>query len=63
MWVDGYEAAAVSPWETASGGQCAVCVGTEGKGAVVLKYDGKAGWFDLNLSVLCRAQRTPAPEC
>lgn len=25
--------------------------------------DPLAGWFDLNLSVLCRAQRTPAPEC
>jgi alpha-glucuronidase len=47
MQADGYEASAVSPWETASGGQCAVCAGPEGKGALVLKFDGKAGWYNL----------------
>jgi alpha-glucuronidase len=48
MQAEGYEVQPVSPWETASGGQCAVCVNPENKGAVVLKYDGKAGWFNLS---------------
>jgi alpha-glucuronidase len=49
MLAEGYEAQAVSPWETASGGQCAVSVGSDNKGAVVLKYEGKSGWFNLNV--------------
>jgi alpha-glucuronidase len=49
LQADGYEPQAVSPWETASGGQCATCVGPDGKGAIVLKYDGKAGWFNISV--------------
>jgi alpha-glucuronidase len=49
MQAEGYEAQAVSPWETASGGQCAVCVSSDGKGSIVLKYEGKAGWFNLRV--------------
>jgi alpha-glucuronidase len=49
MQAEGYEAQAVSPWETASGGQCAECIAADGKGAVVLKYEGKAGWFNLSV--------------
>jgi alpha-glucuronidase len=47
MQLAGYEAMNVLPWETASGGQSAECVDPSGKGAATLKYDGKAGWFDL----------------
>jgi alpha-glucuronidase len=49
MQADGYEAQNVKPWETASGGQCMECVGPEGKAAVTMKFDGKAGWFDLKV--------------
>jgi alpha-glucuronidase len=49
MQAEGFEAQAVSPWETASGGQCVVCTDSNGKGAVTLKYEGKAGWFNLNV--------------
>ena len=44
---EGYEPHNVTPWETASGGQAAQCVDPSGKGAVSLKYDGRAGWFNL----------------
>lgn len=49
MQPEGYEPRNVKPWETASGGQCVENVGPEGKGAVTLKFDGKAGWYDLRL--------------
>jgi alpha-glucuronidase len=49
MQAEGFEPQNVKPWETASGGQCMQCVSPEGKGAVTLKFDGKAGWFDLNV--------------
>ncbi len=49
MQVEGYEPQNVKPWETASGGQCVECVAPDGKGAVVLKFDGKAGWRDLKV--------------
>jgi len=46
---EAYEPLNVTPWETASGGQCVQCVDPEGKGAVSMKFDGKAGWFDLSV--------------
>jgi alpha-glucuronidase len=49
MQSEGYEPQNVKPWETASGGQCAQLVDPSGNGAVTLKFDGKAGWFDLNI--------------
>jgi alpha-glucuronidase len=49
MQREGYEPQNVIPWETASGGQSAECVDPNGKGAVVVKFDGKPGWFDLYL--------------
>jgi alpha-glucuronidase len=49
MQREGYEPQNVIPWETASGGQSAECVDPNGKGAVAVKYEGKAGWFDLYL--------------
>lgn len=49
MQLEGYEPQNVKPWETASGGQCVECVAPDRKGAVVLKFDGKAGWFELNV--------------
>jgi alpha-glucuronidase len=49
MQAEGYDPHNVKPWETASGGQCVECVGAENKGAVTLKFDGKAGWFDLKV--------------
>lgn len=49
MQAEGYEPHNVKPWETASGGQGVECVSAENKGAVTLKFDGKAGWFDLKV--------------
>jgi alpha-glucuronidase len=49
MQAEGFEAQNVKPWETASGGQGVQCVADGGKGAVALKFDGKAGWFDMRV--------------
>ncbi len=46
---DGYESLNVTPWETASRGQCAEVVAGSRHGWIELKYDGKAGWFDVNV--------------
>jgi alpha-glucuronidase len=47
---EGYEPQNVTPWETASGGQCAQLVDPSGRGAVSKKYDGKPGWFNLSVA-------------
>jgi alpha-glucuronidase len=49
MQVEGMEPHNVKPWETASGGQCGRVIADGGQGAVILKFDGKAGWFDLKV--------------
>ncbi|MEX2308883.1 MAG: alpha-glucuronidase family glycosyl hydrolase [Pirellulales bacterium] len=46
---EGYESLNVTPWETASGGQCAQCVDPSGSGALSMKFAGEAGWFHLNV--------------
>ncbi len=45
MQLESYEAVNVTPWETASGGQCAQCAGADG--TLSLAYEGDAGWFDI----------------
>jgi alpha-glucuronidase len=51
---EGYERQNVTPWETASGGQCAQLLDPlldpRGHGAVSKKFDGKAGWFNLSVA-------------
>jgi hypothetical protein len=49
MQLEGYEPHNVTPWETASGGQAAHCVDPGGSGALSMKYDGPAGWFNLHV--------------
>jgi alpha-glucuronidase len=49
MQLEGYAPQNVTPWETASGGQAAQCVDHNGSGAVSMKYDGPAGWFNLSV--------------
>jgi alpha-glucuronidase len=50
MQLDGYEPQNVTPWETASGGQCVASVAQGVKGTVSFKYDGEPGWFDLSVN-------------
>jgi alpha-glucuronidase len=50
LTLEGYEPQNVTPWETASGGQCAQCIDTSGKGALSMKFDGKAGWFNIDIA-------------
>jgi alpha-glucuronidase len=45
----GYEPLNVTPWETASGGQCAQLVEPSGSGTISMKYAGEAGWFDIGV--------------
>lgn len=47
MELDGYMPQDVTPWETASGGQCASCNGDDGRGTLHFRYDGDPGWHDL----------------
>jgi alpha-glucuronidase len=50
LTLEGYEPLNVTPWETASGGQCAQIADPSGKGNLSMKYEGKAGWFHLGVS-------------
>jgi alpha-glucuronidase len=45
----GYEPLNVTPWETASGGQCAQLVAPGGSGTISMKYAGESGWFDISV--------------
>jgi alpha-glucuronidase len=47
MELEGYKPIDVTPWETASGGQCAACNGPDRKGTLTHHFDGKRGWFDI----------------
>jgi alpha-glucuronidase len=49
MKAEGLEPQNVKPWETASGGQCVQSASDGGNGAVNMKFEGNAGWFDLNV--------------
>jgi alpha-glucuronidase len=48
--LEGYAPLNVTPWETASGGQCAECIDPSGKGALSMKFEGKAGWFQIDVA-------------
>jgi alpha-glucuronidase len=50
LTLEGFEPQNVTPWETASGGQCAQCIEPSGKGALSMNYDGKPGWFQVSVS-------------
>lgn len=47
LHLEGYEPFSVTPWETASGGECVQLSDASGKGAISMKYEGEGGWFDL----------------
>ncbi len=47
LQAEGYKAENVKPWETASGGQCVAVSEPKGKASISLKFDGKAGWYDV----------------
>jgi alpha-glucuronidase len=47
---EGYEPQNVTPWETASGGQCAQVADPAGKGVLSMKYEGKPGWFQVSVA-------------
>ncbi len=49
LTLEGYAPLNVTPWETASGGQCAECIDPSGKGALSMKFEGKAGWFQIDI--------------
>jgi alpha-glucuronidase len=50
LTLEGYEPQNVTPWETASGGQCAQCVDPGGKGDLSLKFEGKPGWYQIDVA-------------
>jgi alpha-glucuronidase len=50
LTVEGYAPLNVTPWETASGGQCAECIDPSGKGTLGMKFDGKAGWYQIDVA-------------
>jgi alpha-glucuronidase len=50
LTLEGYAPLNVTPWETASGGQCAECIDPGGKGALSMKFEGKAGWFQIDVA-------------
>jgi alpha-glucuronidase len=46
---EGFEPLNVTPWETASGGQCAQLVQPGNRGSIGVKYEGKDGWFTIGV--------------
>jgi alpha-glucuronidase len=50
LTLEGFEPQNVTPWETASGGQCVQVADPSGVGKLSMKYEGKAGWFHVNVS-------------
>jgi alpha-glucuronidase len=50
LTLEGYEPQNVTPWETASGGQCAQVADPAGKGALSIKYEGKPGWCQVSVA-------------
>jgi alpha-glucuronidase len=49
MQLEGYEPQNVTPWETASGGQCAQSIAPNGRGTLSLEYKGEPGRYDLSV--------------
>jgi alpha-glucuronidase len=47
MKLEGYAIGDITPWETASGGKAVTCA--SGKCAATLRYEGPAGWYNLNV--------------
>jgi len=50
MELEGYEPLDVTPWETASGGKCASLTGSDGRGTIHFKFDGKPGWYQFDVA-------------
>lgn len=50
MVLSGYSEVAVQPWETASGGKAAVCLGSGARTCTAsLRHQGAAGWYVLDV--------------
>ncbi|MFL6275318.1 MAG: alpha-glucuronidase family glycosyl hydrolase [Blastocatellia bacterium] len=49
MQLVGYQVIDITPWEAASGSKAIACTSSERHGAASFRYDGRAGWFDLDL--------------
>lgn len=47
---EGYQPLHVTPWETASGGQCAELAESSGRGAIRMKYAGQPGWCHIGVA-------------
>ncbi len=49
MRLTGYQITDITPWEAASGGKAIECVSRDRQCAASFRYDGRAGWFDLDV--------------
>ena len=49
MRLAGYQITDITPWEAASGGKAIQCVSRDRQCAASFRYDGRAGWFDLDV--------------
>ena len=49
MQLAGYRVADITPWEAASGSKAIECVSGDHRCAASFRYDGKAGWYDLDV--------------
>jgi alpha-glucuronidase len=49
MLLTGYQITDITPWEAASGGKAVQCVSRDRQCAASFRYDGRAGWFDLDV--------------
>jgi alpha-glucuronidase len=49
MRLTGYRIADITPWEAASGSKTIQCTSSDRHCSASFRYDGKAGWFDLDV--------------
>jgi alpha-glucuronidase len=49
MRLTDYQIAEITPWEAASGGKAIQCASRDRHCSASFRYDGKAGWFDLDV--------------
>lgn len=49
MQLTGYQILDITPWEAASGSKAIACASADRHCSARLRYDGKAGWFDLDV--------------
>jgi alpha-glucuronidase len=49
MRLTGYQIADITPWEAASGSKTIQCTSSDRHCSASFRYDGKAGWFDLDV--------------